>query len=143
MLRVGLGSGKLWIWHLSFSCRVVRELAGLVQSASARLAHSSISKLTSGCHERILIEFPTLALVAFAIGLQDGLSRSIGRILVVERDLERRFGGFVSWCFGIEALQAGIERLSRSAGLQMANGILLVVCGECSHGYGHIGRVVG
>lgn len=58
-------------------------------------------------------------------------------VLVIEWDLEGRLGGLCAWCFGAEALCAGMQRLpTRTQLLQVADGILLVVCCERGHGCG-------
>jgi hypothetical protein len=104
------------------------------------------SSRTGWRHKGILVDLAALAggeeFVPIALGLQKRLSGFAHGILVVEGNLERRLGGFVSGCFGVEALEAGIERLARCAGVQMADGVLLVVCCESGHSGRYIERVV-
>jgi hypothetical protein len=115
---------------------------------SLLLAQSLVGNFTGWCDKGIFINLSTLlagkeqVLVCLALGLQDGLCSIVHGILVVEGDLERRLRGFVSWCFGIEALETGIKRLSRRADVQMADGVLLVVCCERSHCGRYIERTV-
>jgi hypothetical protein len=98
--------------------------------------------LTGWCNKGIRVYLSALVGGEKIISLAFGVSSSAHGILVVEGDLERRLRGFVSGCFGVEALEAGIERLSRSAGVQMADGVLLIVCCESSHYERYIERVV-
>lgn len=105
---------------------------------SCRLAQSPMSSLTGWRHKGILVDLAAL------VGGEElvSLARFAHGIFVVERDLERRLGGFVAGCFGVEALEAGIERLARRTRVQMTDGVLLVVCCESSHSGGYIERVV-
>jgi hypothetical protein len=113
---------------------------------SCCVAQSVISSPTSWRNKGILVDLAALfsgeEFVPLAFGLQDRLSRPGYGIFIVERDLEGRLGGFVSRCFGVEALEAGIERLSCGAGVQMADGVLLIVCCEGGHSGRYIERVV-
>jgi hypothetical protein len=110
---------------------------------SCRFAQPVVSSRTGWRNKGICVYLAARLGGKEVIALALGVSCSADGIFVVERDLEWRLGGFVSGCFGVEALEAGIERLSCSGGVQMADGVLLVVCCERSHYGGCIERVVG
>jgi len=95
--------------------------------------HTSWRDERAGVQLAIFLHRLQQVLIPLPVRLKDRLSSLVHRIFVVERDLEGRLRGLVSWCFGVEAFQAGVERLASRARLQIANHIFLIVRGEYIH----------